>query len=551
MATEGVLSKRPVALAFIAALAFLPYINSFNNPFIWDDLHLILNNPGIQGGLKSVFKAFSPAMWGMMADEEAFQSFYRPTHTILSIIDYEIWGLNPLGYHLSNAILHVISTVLIFFFAEKIGFDGATSFLSSAVFAVHPVHTESVSFISARVDLLSSMFLLSSFLLYFASLGGSGDESGGGGGRKRALFYAASLLSLLFALLSKEMAITMPLLLAAYSLLMEERGGRGGRFKRVLPYFIVVSLYLLFRVFAVSSFMKLHTARTDTVTLLFTASTAVLDYVRLLVIPYPLKAYYTTVWHGSLDMKVVASFVLMASSLGFFIWLISSGRRKASFAFLWTFIALIPVLNIGSLGEFSMAERYLYIPSIGYSIFLASVIASFMRRNAVSFRVFQAFTAVLLIVFAFLTVERNRVWADEVTFYTAMARGAPDSPLPHANLAYALDRHGDTGEGIEEMKRSINYARANPILYNSLGSMYMKEKRFREAVEALNAAVELKPDYVTALNNLGISYAETGDLDRASLVFSRVLEIEPANRAALENMGRLQGMRRGKRTGRR
>lgn len=529
MHSASIIEKKWFVIILLAVIVVAAYANSFFNPFMWDDVVLIPDNTAIQYGWKSVVSAFSPELWGLRTDDGAFQRYYRPMHTLLSVIDYRIWGFDPFGYHLSNTLIHLFNTILLYFLALRLLKDNGLALVAAAIFAAHPIHTESVTFISARVDLLSSMFMLISFILYLKS----GDNVKGG----RRFLYGASLFSFLLSLLSKEMSLTFPLILAIYVWVFE---GRKNVLRRASPYFILLGLYIVFRVFALPVFLESHKAQAGVATLLITASTVVFDYIRLLVVPYPLRAYYSIVWHSAGDIKSIISFVFLLASAVTALLFLARGKKTAAFAIVWTFVAFAPVLNIGVLGDFSMAERFAYIPSIGFSILAA--IALSMLPSKTAFRYASAF---IVIVFVVLTFQRNRVWADELVFFTDMVEKAPESAIPHINLASVYEKRGDKDGAINQMKEAVRLAPRDAEVRYQLGFLYGQRGRFEEAVAELQTAVDLNPDSAEALNALGMAYGQTGRLAQAQDAFRSALAIDPGYEGAAENLERLRGARAG------
>jgi len=514
------------AIAVLAVLVAASYFNSLFNPFIWDDKQMILYNEGIRQGFASVVNAFSPSKWAGRTDDAGFTSFFRPMHTLLSVFDYEIWGLNPFGFHLSNTLVHLFNTVFLFFFALRLTADRYASFAAAAIFAVHPVHTESVSFISARVDLLAAAFMMPAFYLY----AGAGKEV-------LSLRYAASLVLFWLAMLSKEMAVMLPFLLSIYSWMFENRGGR---VKKAVPFFLLLVAYIAYRVLGLESFASGQQLRADAVTLVSSAAAATFDYIRLLVVPYPLKAYYTLTWYGPGSLKALAGFFVLILAVVLFIVLLLSNRKKGAFFLAWTFVALAPVMNIGALGEFFMAERYLYIPSIGFSVMAGLVFANFSK--GASARAAAAVLAAVVLVFGAMTIDRNRLWSNDLDFYTEMVRVAPMSAAPHGNLAHAHYNLGDIDSAIQQMEIASSLVPGNPDLKFELGSYYLKANRPAEAASVLEMAVRGRPGNSDAWNQLGIAYAETGRLEAAGEAFTRAIEIRPDSPAA-NNLKRLQGQR--------
>lgn len=529
MLSASIIEKKWFVIILLAVIVVAAYANSFFNPFMWDDVVLIPENTGIQDGWKSIITAFSPELWGLRTDDGAFQRYYRPMHTLLSVIDYRIWGFNPFGYHLSNTLIHLFNTVLLYFLGLRLIKEKGPALVAAAIFAAHPIHTESVTFISARVDLLSALFLLISFILYLKS----SDTAKGG----RSFLYGASLFSFLLSLLSKEMSLTFPLLLAIYVWAFE---GRKNVLRRAVPYFILLGLYIVFRVFALPVFLESHKAQADVLTLLTTASTVVFDYIRLLVVPYPLRAYYSIVWYSAADMKSILSFALLLVSAVTALLCFIRGKKTAGFAIVWTFAAFAPVLNIGVLGDFSMAERFAYIPSVGFSILAAIALSMLPSRTA-----FRYASAFIVIVFVVLTFQRNRVWADELVFFMDMVEKAPESAIPHINLASVYEKRGDKDGAIMQMKEAARLAPRDAEVRYQLGFLYGQRGRFDEAVVELQTAVDLNPESVEALNALGMAYGQTGRLAQAEDAFRSALAIDPGFASAAENLERLEAMRAG------
>jgi len=517
--------KDHAAVILLAVLVAASYLNSLFNPFMWDDKQLVLHNEGLRHGWTSVVNAFHPARWAGRSDDAGLISFFRPMHSILSIVDYHIWGLNPFGYHLSNTLLHLFNTVFLFFLAVRLTGDRVASLAAASIFAVHPVHTESVTFISARVDLLAAAFMMPSFYLFI-----------GAGRNLLSWRYIASLALFWLAMFSKEMAVTLPVLLSVYLWIFEERGGR---VKKAVPYFVLLALYIAYRFLGLSSFAENQQLRADVLTLASTAAAATFDYMRLLVFPYPLKAYYLLIWYGPGSPRALAGFAILIAALLLFAFFLVRGRKKAAFFLAWTFISLAPVMNIGSLGEFSIAERYLYIPSIGFSVLAGLCFTRFAEKGFAKPAI--AALAVAVIVLGAMTADRNRLWSNDLDFYTEMVRVAPVSAAARGNLAHAHYNLGRLDEAIREMEAASSLVPGNPDIAFELGSYYFKAGRFGEAAAAFEKAVRGRPGKDEAWNLLGISYAETGRTEAALEAFTRAFEINPASPAA-DNMKRIQGM---------
>ena len=529
---------------FLTLLIFTAYFSSLFGPFIWDDKYHIISNPGIKGGWDSVINAFNPEKWTLTAENETSKSFFRPIHTLHFILDYRLWGLDPFGYHLSNTLLHLFNTFFLYVISLKILENKRVSIIGAALFAVHPVHTESITFISARLDLLCGFFLLASFY-FFINYSTSKTSSDAPSNDRSILpreyiFYILSLLSFILSLLSKEMAVTFPVILLVYNYLHE-----GKNIKWILPYFGLLCIYILFRIFGVEAFLTQHRLQNDLFTVFFTAAVAVLDYMRLLLLPYSLKAYYTLIWYNAFDFKVIVAVLFLIISMIAMLWLWMKGEKTLLFLLVWPFLTLIPVLNIGSLGEFAIAERYLYIPSIGFCVLVGAVLLRLVEEKKWR-KVVIPMSFAVIVVFTGITIDRNRVWADEVTFYQELVKVAPDSALPHANLGIAYRNSGYLDKAINEYEKAVQLAKGNHKLHKILGVLYSKKGYFEKAIAALEKAVALKQDYFEAYNHLGIAYAKSGLLDKAALNFEIVLKIRPDSVKVFENLKRVRKMQQKK-----
>ncbi len=228
-----------IAIPAVGSIACLIYLNTLFHHFVWDDYLYILNNPQFKNA-QNLFHFFASDFCEGV-NENCF--FYRPFVSLTYLLDHFIWKENPLGFHLTNIFLHVLVSVLVY---KTIGFilqNRIAAFIGAILFAVHPIHSESVAFIAARTDPLLTFFYLLSFLFYMQS-------------RKveiprRAYLTGLSIIFFMFALFSKEMAITLPLVLMAFSLLFPHpvqcRAEILMRVKGTVPYWGLVLGYLLLR----------------------------------------------------------------------------------------------------------------------------------------------------------------------------------------------------------------------------------------------------------------------------------------------------------------
>ncbi|MBI4335874.1 MAG: glycosyltransferase family 39 protein, partial [Candidatus Omnitrophica bacterium] len=215
--------------------AFLIYSPSLANQFIWDDIHLVVNEDLIRdfNRLPDIFRTH-------LFHNTGGSNFYRPLQTLSFMVDYRIWGLNPFGYHLTNTLLHLLNVILIYFFVSAIFKNPDAGFLTSLVYAVHPVNTEAVTYISGRADPLGGLFFLAALLFYIKF------RSRGGG----LIPLFLSVLFFAFALLTKEATLVLPLVLIIYdALILKIRSVNFRHLAAYLPYFLIFAVYTILRLF--------------------------------------------------------------------------------------------------------------------------------------------------------------------------------------------------------------------------------------------------------------------------------------------------------------
>ena len=350
----------PYIILFV--ITIIVFCNTLGNAFVYDDSATIVNNTFIKNwkNFHSVFSFNYFILSGELS--------YRPVVTLTYFIDYSLWCLNPLGFHLTNILLHTLTTILFYIFLKRIINSDTTAFISTIFFAIHPILTETINCISYREDILSALFFLTAFILFIKI------DKTPLSGNKLFLYYPVSLFSYLFSLFSKEMAVSLPILLILYNVFCSSPRNT---FRAILKktrgiyigYFLVTGFYLfiqfgLFR----DVYIRLKPAEGG----LPVIPKVLASYIKLLLLPFPLNADYVIPTATSNIIAYIISTILLTAMVGIIIRLCKNSGH-ARFFILWFFVALLPVSNIVPLGNF-MAERYLYIPYFGFCGFIGILI---------------------------------------------------------------------------------------------------------------------------------------------------------------------------------
>ena len=365
--------KKALGFLFIVLVGIALYCNTLNSPFIYDDLHTIVENPYIKQS------KYLPSLFDLSSiKDSAARSSYRPVLMLTFFLNYTFGGLNPFGYHLINITLHILNAILVFCLINRLfapldskhltGFTSnlgyKVSLFSSLLFLVHPVNSETVNYITCRSELLAGFFVLLSFLLFIKSRASENPS-----------LYRSSLIVFTLGLFSKEAALILPLILITYDIcFFKDKKGFSLRFKRYyLAYFIIIFGYVLLRAYLLGNFFgslyKVGVSRSFAVNLLTQAKVIVFLYLRLIFLPLGLSIdHYIPVSKNIFEWQVLFSLVTIIVLLAVAFKVI---KRQAiiSFFLFWFFINLLPTSLIPL--HIIANEHRLYLASISFSFLLS------------------------------------------------------------------------------------------------------------------------------------------------------------------------------------
>ncbi|MFH1876327.1 MAG: tetratricopeptide repeat protein [Candidatus Omnitrophota bacterium] len=536
------------AIFAITFLACIVFFNIFGNAFIWDDQQLIVENPHIQS-LKSLPFLFSPSYWKYHAPE--VRGWYRPARVVTLTIDYFFWKRNPFGYHLTNTLLHAANSIFVYFLTglltatmvsrTKIKEGGRgwpqffePAFVAAALFAVHPMHVESVAWIKNRSDLLALFFFLVSFLLFARFLARGGW-----------FFSLASIGAMFAAFCSKEMGLVMPLVLFSYVVFFVPSGRRRRAAAVVGPMFVLAFLYFIFG----RSIVPATSAPPAYPMNVYIHCLAVLKtyayYIRLVCVPVGLNAArFFGIPRSFVEPGVFFSIGTLLIAAFAFLSVVRKSR-PAAFAILWFFITLLPVSNILFLEGRPIAEQRLYIPSVGFCIFSAlAIYALACSRMRLTSRVKgpQLASVVfisLLIWWGTTTVMRNFDWKDSITFWSKTVRQSPWSSRALYNLGTAYVYQGDFARAAGLYEQSLARNPSSLDALNNLGNIYYQKGDFEKAIGLYRAAFAVDPRSLETYNNLGAAYQAVNRSFEAANAYQEAITIDPDDPAAYNNLGTL------------
>jgi hypothetical protein len=550
-------SLKKTILVIVPLLTLLVYIPALHNDFVnWDDQYYVYENQNIWTldvqSLQWIFTVYHASNW-------------HPLTWLSHAVDYAIWGLNPMGHHLTSIVLHGLNTLLVVVLITRLvqigqgkGLSAGTSegtgegravvagAVTGLLFGVHPVHVESVAWVSERKDVLYAFFYLLSILAYVRY---AGAEAG-----KRAVPYVVCLVLFVFSLLSKPMAVTLPvvlLILDVYPLGRTIRGLFRGK-KRLLvekvPFFVFTIVSSILTVQAQEAGGALIHFKSQLLGYrVLVALHSLMFYLYKMVWPTGLVPFYPYPAEVSLfDIQYMGSVVMVVGITVFSIWM---WRRQKVWAAVWMYyvVSLFPVLGIVQVGGQAAADRYTYMPGLGPFLLVGIGLAllkelsskrwSYEKKESSDMRAFFFLNkkAVIfipplfvLIILTVLTVQQIRVWKDSFTLWNAELNRFPKVSIAHRNLGAAYGVKENFEEALKYFDKSIELNPFDSLSYYNRGIIYGKSGLHDKAIEDFQEAIRLDPITAKFYNNLGVAYGISGNFQEAITSFDRAVELDPS-----------------------
>lgn len=527
-------NKRIIIFGLIVfAVAFIIYLPTIWNRFVWDDIQLITHPLNLGKNPYSFF------LGGGI--------YYRPFLHLSMAIDYSFWHLNPMGYHLTNVLLHSIASLLVFLtglliirkksvndeFENKNKRIILPALLSAIIFAIHPIHTESVAWISGRTDILSTIFLLLAFLSFLIY----SKESKFSGLILTCIFF-------LFSLFSKENAFSLILIILIYSLLIDMP-----RKKIALSLSLVIIIYFILRQ---SKVINMMISSPGTENAFFSADIQIKNIFSILM---GAIGYYFQKLLLPLNLNLLPDIpknplIFLIGFSPFLLAIILYFKRHNFVFFLisWIILTLLPSLFIlvSQIGS-PIGERYLYLPSVGFCI-LAGFLFSKISNKKLLFTSF----AIIAISGSFLTYERIKVWENDLTLWKDTVSKSPSSAIAHANYGRALLEKNDFEQGRKELLIALQQKKISAelvsIIMDMLGVVEMRDKNYQKAESYFKESLKAYSKNVTALSNFGILYLRMSEsikneeekksvIEKAISNIEKALSISPGFIQARFNLG--------------
>jgi protein O-mannosyl-transferase len=519
---------------FLTASSVALFSQTIYYDFInFDDPTYIINNPHLKNGiilesLAWAFKATHAANW-------------HPLTWISHMLDVHIFGMNPGGHHLTNVVFHILNTLLLFIvFLRMTRMHWHSAFIA-ILFAIHPLHVESVAWVSERKDVLCAFFWFLTMLSYtwYAT-------------QPSVYRYSFVMLCFVLGLMSKPMIVTLPfvLLLIDYWPLNRLKSCHSKALNSVSqkttpiiyliweksPLFILVALSCMMTYYAqkqVGSVAPLENIPFDA--RIANIIVSYLSYIVKMIYPFNLAVFYpfpeTITWLHFNGAGLMLAAISMIALIKINQW------PYVAVGWLWFLGTMVPVIGFVQIGAQSMADRYTYIPIIGLFIIITWWIPALLENFRYK-RVFFIASAISIIgILTVLSWKQVGYWKNSITLFEHALRVTSDNYLAHNNLGNALSHQGETHEAIRHYQKALKINPKNEKAHFNLAIIFSRQNRAQDAMLHYRKALDINPDFEKAHFNLGVMLQKMGKNEEAIAHYQRAIQIKPDFREAYINLG--------------
>lgn len=454
---------------------------------------------------------------------------WHPLTGLSHTLDCELFGLNAGRHHSVNLLFHIANTLLLFTSIKRITRALWQSAFVAALFAIHPLHVESVAWISERKDVLSTFFWLLTIITYCRYVK-----------NPKTSRYILTLVFFALGLMAKPMLVTVPFVLLLLDYWPFERLERKNWQHLILekiPFFVLS---------AISSIVTFLVQRsTGTVTdiqhfplndRLANGLISYIRYIQKMFWPGRLAIVYPVTGEPiSLFLAIGAALLLLIISV--LVIRLSVKYKYLFMGWFWYLGTLVPVIGLVQVGTQTHADRYTYIPLIGLFIIVAWGFNDLLVRHPLRKVLLVFASSAVILVLSMCTAFQIRYWENSLTLFEHTLAVTHKNHIAHTSIGLALMDQNRLGEAINHFRKALEIQPGYPEVYNSLGSAFSKLNYQQEAVEAYKQAISIKPDYTEAYNNLGVAYTQLNRFEEAIESYKQAIKIKPDYAEAYNNLG--------------
>lgn len=541
----------PLVVAGVTCAAFLPALwNDFVN---WDDDRNLIGNPFYRG------LGWTQLSWMFSTFHEGH---YQPLSWLTFAIDYLIWGMNPVGYHLTNLVLHGANAVFFYFLARRLLYAAVpqarvvdswrlsvSAGLAALLFAVHPLRVESVAWATERRDMLSALFFFGAIYFYLRAYAADRDQA-----RRRWMTGAVVVYAL--SLLSKATAMTLPIVLLLLDVYPLKRLRLEGplRFTAALrevlleklPFFVLAVLFAVIALMAQQNTGALRPVENYFFSYrVGQAFYGLCFYLWKTLVPVSLSPLYELPYDFEAWTPVFLACAMTVVVISGSLFLLRQRWPAALACWVYYLVVVAPVLGVVQSGPQLVADRYSYLSCLswallaGGAIYQMSTSRSELSARSVGFAAVASLAGVLLGILGFLTWQQTQVWRDSKTLWQHAIAAGNDSAFASYNLARILELEGKLPQSMESYSRAISINPTMADAHHNLARLLAQQGKTDEAIAHYREALKFKPHDAETHNNLAFALASNGELEASLAEFRRAIVIDPKFAKPYFNLGRL------------
>lgn len=534
--------RNNLGLVVLLIVSFFIYAPSLNGDFVIDDTPFVRDNPYIREA-GNITRYFTKSVWENSSIGLANVSIYRPMNLVPMMLNYKLWGTQPLGYHIFLLLLHLANTCLVYALIRKVATGSAmAATIGAAMFALHPAKVESVAWISGGIDPLVAFFLLAAMLAHRAFIDSFKNK-------KEWRYLGLSLVCFQLALWSKEVAIVFPLIVVAHDLIYK----RKINWPTALLHTAVVTVYMIARSLVLGATGKWNALDLSQFS---RALDFILGYSEMLVFPAHIPFYLQPPEHSVSSAMGVVSAVAIVVLAGFCWRTFDMGRRKnLAFSIIWMTGFFWPAILLAFYTNGFYAGRFLYIPSVGVAV-LVAVFYDYMIANYPRLKIHLVAACALVVAsYGFITWKDIPAWRDDGTIYQKIADLAPENAVGFIGMGQFQLNRGDYVAAernflLALQKAKVSQLRVEPLValgtinginhnlaqserylqeavkidpnnsdgWTGLGNLSLMQGRFYEAIPLYEKALSIRPKNYEATMNLAMAYEKTGQPERGASI---------------------------------
>jgi len=537
------LNRQPVFLIYVALvlailIAFEPIrLNDFVS---YDDHHYVTENPHVNNGItgRSVIWAFTTS----------HSANWHPLTWLSHMLDCQLFGLVPFWHHMTNLLFHIVNTLLLFWILKRMTGAVWPSGFVAAVFALHPLHVESVAWVAERKDVLSGFFWMLTIAAYIRYVEHPAIKR-----------YLLVVFVFCLGLMAKPMLVTLPFVLllldywplgrfqwghqSNFKDLQQSEPANTGGFSLSIVHLTMEKIPLL--VLAAASSVITYIVQQNAGALstiekvplnfrIVNALASYVGYIGKMIYPSRLAVLYPLHSHQLPTSRSIISFLILAGISAAVVYI---GRHRRYFVtgWLWYLGTLVPVIGLIQVGAQAMADRYTYLPSIGITIMVSWGLAEFTAKWRYRKVGLQITAGLLLVAMLICTRMQVRYWRNSFTLYEHTLAVTENNSVIHNYYGITLFESGQLDAAFEHYKQALQINPQYSAARNNIGQVFLKQQKLDKAIACFNQVLHDRTDWHDTYYNLGLAYAQKGELELAVQNYSEALRVKPDYPEALNN----------------